>query len=170
MHATPGGGPSGEHPAGAPTLFLMVGLPGAGKTTVARQLEVQRGALRLSPDEWLIPLFGADEHPSPAQRETVEALQWAVAARALALGLSVVLENGFWRRDERQDLRRKAAELGARCELVYLDVPRAELWARLERRNRERPPGTFTVAAADLDTWLGWFEPPDDAELGSSGG
>ncbi len=44
--------------AGRATAILMVGLPGVGKTTRARQLERQRGALRLTPDEWMIPLFG----------------------------------------------------------------------------------------------------------------
>ncbi|NGO75189.1 AAA family ATPase, partial [Streptomyces sp. YC504] len=39
------------------TLFLMVGLPGAGKTTKARQLAEEDHALRLTPDEWMIPLF-----------------------------------------------------------------------------------------------------------------
>jgi predicted kinase len=39
------------------TLYLLVGLPGAGKTTKDRQLEVQAPALRLTLDEWMIPLF-----------------------------------------------------------------------------------------------------------------
>ena len=43
---------------GVATLFLMVGLPGAGKTTRAKELAAEHGALRLSPDAWMIPLFG----------------------------------------------------------------------------------------------------------------
>jgi len=39
-------------------LFLMVGLPAAGKTTRAKELAADHAALRLSPDEWMIPLFG----------------------------------------------------------------------------------------------------------------
>ena len=39
-------------------LFLVVGLPAAGKTTRAREIERDHRALRLSPDEWMIPLFG----------------------------------------------------------------------------------------------------------------
>ena len=35
----------------------MVGLPGAGKTTRARAIESEERALRLTPDEWMIPLF-----------------------------------------------------------------------------------------------------------------
>lgn len=41
---------------GVTTLFLTVGLPGAGKTTRARQLAKEHSALRLTPDEWMIPL------------------------------------------------------------------------------------------------------------------
>ena len=36
------------------TLHLMVGLPCSGKTTLAKQLEQERSALRLTPDEWQI--------------------------------------------------------------------------------------------------------------------
>ena len=39
------------------TLFLICGLPGAGKTTLARQLEATHAALRLCPDEWIAPLL-----------------------------------------------------------------------------------------------------------------
>ena len=39
-------------------MFLMVGLPGAGKTARAKELATRHGALRLSPDAWMIPLFG----------------------------------------------------------------------------------------------------------------
>ena len=40
------------------TLVLIVGLPGAGKTTQAKELAAQHHAIRLTPDEWMIPLFG----------------------------------------------------------------------------------------------------------------
>jgi hypothetical protein len=39
-------------------MVLMAGLPGAGKTTRARQLAAVHRALRLTPDHWMIPLFG----------------------------------------------------------------------------------------------------------------
>jgi predicted kinase len=40
----------------APTLFVMVGLPAAGKTRRARELASTWTALRLTPDEWMIRL------------------------------------------------------------------------------------------------------------------
>ena len=42
------------------TVYLIVGLPGAGKTTRARELEAERAALRLTPDEWQMAVFDAD--------------------------------------------------------------------------------------------------------------
>ena len=39
------------------TMILLVGLPGAGKTTVGKKLAKEQSALRLTPDEWMIPLL-----------------------------------------------------------------------------------------------------------------
>ncbi|MEM6337611.1 MAG: AAA family ATPase [Bacteroidota bacterium] len=36
-----------------PTLVITCGLPGAGKTTHARRLERELGAVRFGPDEWM---------------------------------------------------------------------------------------------------------------------
>ena len=47
-----------------PTLFLTVGLPGCGQTTAAQQFEVEHAALRLTKDEWMKALYGADNPSS----------------------------------------------------------------------------------------------------------
>lgn len=149
------------------TLTMICGLPGAGKTTLARQIERERGAIRLAPDEWITTLLAdpADIAERDRLRDPVEAIQWDLAQRLLALGCDVVLEWGFWGRAERARYRAAAEAIGARVELRYLDVPRDELLARLARRNADLPPGTFAVTPADLDLWLGWFEPPGPDEL-----
>ncbi len=155
-----------------PTLYLTCGLPGSGKTTLAKRIERSRNALRLTADEWLFVLFGPDPElpkikgaPSP-QRNTVEALQWGVAARALALGIDVVIDWGVWSRQERDDYRARAAVLGARVILCFVDAPLAELARRLQARNANLPPGAFKIDAHDLELWSTWFERPTDDELG----
>src|SRR5262249_54454973 len=101
----------------------MCGLPGAGKSTLAKQLEGSLPALRLSPDEWMDSVTRAAPD-DPDARDAVEAEQWRIAARALELGVHVILENGFWTRRDRDAYRACGEAVGAKVVLHYLDVPR----------------------------------------------
>lgn len=150
------------------TLFLICGLPGSGKTAVAKEIELTHLALRLCPDEWLASLLTDinDTAKLDRLRTPVESVQWEVAKRVLSLGINVVLENGFWSRDERASYRSQGEALGARVKLIYLIVDRDELWARLSKRNENLPPGTFMVREDQLDLWLSWFQPPTADEIG----
>lgn len=149
-----------------PTLILICGLPGAGKTTLAKQLERERAALRLTPDEWMaavdVDLF--DE----ARRAAIERLQWIVAARALSLGTNVILDWGFWSRAERTDYRQRALDLGARAEIKFLNVPRDELWRRLQARNEVPDAAAARLELAQLDSYFELFQPPTEDELARS--
>ena len=101
-------------------LILLCGLAGAGKTTLAKQLEAE-GAVRMCPDEWLVAL-GFDIYDKDA-RVAVEGLQWELSQALVLRGLTVVDECGVWQRWER-DLRRTwAREHGVPVELQFLDAP-----------------------------------------------
>src|SRR5215207_6945841 len=107
----------------------MVGLPCSGKTTLAKKLEQERSALRLTPDEWQVALFGqdAEEPEHDARHSLIEAMLWKIASRALELGTNVILDFGFWAREEREDYRQRAKDLGASSEVHFPDVPAEEL-------------------------------------------
>jgi predicted kinase len=111
-------------------LILTCGLPGAGKTALARQLAADRSAVRLTKDEWLWAL-GSTPWDS-ATNEKVEAELWRLAQEILRLGLSVVLDFGLWARIERDEMRSVARARGVGVELHYVDVPTDELWRRIE--------------------------------------
>jgi predicted kinase len=144
-------------------LFLMVGLPGAGKTTRARELAPARRALLLSLDEWMIPLFG--EPDAGGKQDVVEGRLISVALAALRLGTSVVLDFGFWSRDERSSLRWLAAVAGASCHVEYVPVDRETQLARIAQRARLTPERTYPMTEADVDRWRAQFQPPDSVEL-----
>ncbi len=134
------------------TLFMLCGLPGSGKTSLARRLEA-RGALALSLDDWMVARGADDELSAEVAQE-----QWQTAAAALQAGRDVVLDWGFDSRQERDEIRARAAEIGAEARLLFLDLPKPELYRRLAMR--EWP----SVSAEDLDRWSGEFEVPTPDE------
>ncbi len=144
-------------------LILICGLPGSGKTTFARQRALEVPAVRISPDEWKHDL-GIDYYDEPA-RVRLERRLWQLGKELLTLGQSVIMENGFWAREERDELRLAGRSLGVAVELHYLEAPVDELWRRLEIRNEMARPGTAPIERADLERWALDFEAPDDAEL-----
>jgi predicted kinase len=149
------------------TLHLMVGLPCSGKTTLARKLADERSALRLTPDEWQLRLFGQDaEDPEHDRRHTlIEAMLWEVASQALVLGTNVILDYGFWAREEREDYRARAGQLGASSEIHFLDVPADELLRRLARRNADPALTAFYIPEAMMQPWIAFFQKPTLDEL-----
>nr|WP_242606518.1 ATP-binding protein [Protofrankia symbiont of Coriaria ruscifolia] len=147
----------------AATMILMVGLPGAGKTTRARQLAAAHRALRLTPDHWMIPLFG--EPMADGKRFVLEGRLLTIALQALRLGTSVVLDYGLWGRDERSALRWLARSAGAASQVVYLPVDTDTQLARIAHRQATAPHQTFPMSAADVDRWREQFQVPDAAEL-----
>jgi len=141
----------GAENQGVATLFLMVGLPGAGKTKRAKELAAEQCALRLSPDAWMIPLFGESE--AGGKRDVLEGRLIWVALEALKLSTSVVLDFGFWSRDERSALRWLATSAGASAQVIYLPLDRATQIGRIQHRWTHAPHETFKVTEADMDTW-----------------
>ena len=141
----------------------MVGLPGAGKTTKAKELAATYRALRFTPDHWMIPLFG--DNMADGKRFVLEGRLISVALQALRLGTSVVLDFGLWSRDERSALRWLARAAGAGCRVVYLPVEKDVQLARIALRQKTAPQETFPMTEADIDQWRKQFEVPDAVEL-----
>lgn len=149
-----------------PTLFLTVGLPGTGKTTGARRIEVEQKALRLTKDEWMKALYGL-ANPSSAS-DVIEGRLIDIGLRALQLGVNVVIDFGLWGRDERSALRQAAADVGAAVTMRYFEVAPAEQRRRLDRRHTEEPHTTWQMSDEELGTWAGTISIPTPGELAGS--
>jgi predicted kinase len=149
------------------TLHLIVGLPCSGKTTLAKKLEHELSALRLTPDEWQVGLFGqdAEEPEHDARHSSIETMLWNIASRALELGTNVILDFGFWAREEREDYRLRAKRLGASSEVHFLDVPEEELLRRLAVRNSQPLQKSFHISEESIKPWIEFFQKPTPEEL-----
>lgn len=152
------------------TIYLIVGLPGAGKTTRAKELEVSESALRLTPDDWQMGIFRGD---SPTrwrskeradQRDRLEGKLVEIGMRAAHLGVNVVFDFGLWGKDERSALRWIADSLGVRAQVVYLPIDYEEQRRRIAGRD-ETEPGQFEMSDGELKQWQMQFQAPDQEEL-----
>jgi predicted kinase len=145
--------------SGGGRLIIVCGLPGSGKTTLAKELEGRLGAIRFSPDEWMDAL--SIDIYDEERRAKIEALQWKIGQELLAHGLTILIEWGTWGRSERDALRLGARALGAAVELHYLHAPADVLFERIQRRGMEKPP----IEREAVSRWFEIFQAPTPEEM-----
>lgn len=106
-----------------PTLYLMLGYPGAGKTTVATLISNLTGATHLWADHERSKRF---EHPTYSHEENLELYKGLnkMAGELLTQGKSVVFDTNFSYKKDRDFLRSVAAKSGAKCKIIWVQTPR----------------------------------------------
>lgn len=143
-----------------PTVHMIHGFLGTGKTTFAKQLEAQLPVLRFTHDEWMSRLYGedppADQFPDFYRRVSDQIGElWP---KCVKLHVDVVLDLGFWSRAQRDEVRQMAAALGASTRLYALTCPDEVAWTRIERRN-EVLSGSLYISRPTFELLKARFEP-----------
>jgi predicted kinase len=151
------------------TLYLICGMPGSGKTTLAKEIETHCKALRLCPDEWISSIIEDKNEKNELDRlrEPVEGVIWDLTKKLLTFNVDIILENGFWSKEERLEFLHGAKQVDPQVRVIlhYLDLSIEDLWQRIQKRNSELPEDCFHITRKELDQWMGWFTPPNEEEF-----
>lgn len=146
-----------------PIVHLMCGFIGFGKTTVAKQLERETGAVRFTPDEIMIARFGTDVG-SDFNEKANDLLKdiWLEIERAIKSGHDVIYDEGCWSAGYRQYLTQKVHDLGARAiwHQVVCDMDIAK--QRMLRRSAQYR--ELSIDENWFENNLNQYEPISDAD------
>lgn len=144
------------------TAYLFCGLPGSGKTTLARELERRLHAVRFTLDHRMLtkhalPIF--DERYGQLARAEKE-LIWSEALELLRGGRDVILDWSLWSRRARAEWTSKVVDSGNNYALFFLRVPPEVLNQRLTRRNNDATAQAHHIPLDELERFSHVFEPP----------
>jgi len=150
-----------------PTVYIICGFIGAGKTTFSRKLEKETSAIRITKDEWLVRIFG---NSAPAREDYAEidakvtTLARDFAFQLIEKGVDVILDEGFWVKSQRDDMKKKILELGAKPILYYVECPVKKMRERTVDRSKILPEDSFEISKEMFDDYLKYWEPPEKDE------
>ena len=136
-----------------PTVYLLAGLPGSGKTTYAKALESE-GVVRLAVEEIQSRhgVFGVD-YPDEAHFDYLAGVLDEINRQLIdhvEAGHDVVLDYGLGQREERDFYKSLVEEHGGQWCLIHFSVDHTELIRRLEQRNARSDIRTTTPAMLDM--------------------
>ncbi len=150
-------------------VILICGKICSGKSTYAEQLRIQNNAVLLSTDEITLALF--DQHCSDKHDDYVERTQNYLFNKSLELievGINVILDWGFWMKEERDYAREFYKSRNIACEFHYIDISDETWKARLKKRNSAILDGETSAYYIDdnlAEKFASIFEVPCEDEI-----
>jgi predicted kinase len=149
-----------------PIVYLICGFIGAGKTTFAKKLEEKTGAVRITKDEWSIRFIGNDptiDGYAQWDRKIID-LSRDVAFYLAGKGIDVIMDEGFWEKETRDEMRGRADAIGAKVVMYYLETPIETIRERVVGRNNTLTKDSFKISREMLDKYLKDWQPPTEDE------
>ena len=147
-------------------IYLICGFIGAGKTTFAKKLEGETGAVRITKDEWSIRLIGSDPTIDGYEEwdRKICGLSRDVAFQLAEKGIDVIMDEGFWEKELRDQMRIRTGAIGAKAVMYYVETPIETIRERVAARNNYLAKDSFKISREMLDNYLIYWQPPGQDE------
>ena len=142
-----------------PWLVLMVGLPGSGKSTFARKLARETGAVILESDALRKALFDAPTHESDESKQLFGAIYDATRL-LLESGASVIIDATNLRERDRRPAYDAAAATGVQLLVLHFKAPEAVTAQRLSGRDNHVDPDDQSTAGMGVYARMAETEEP----------
>ena len=80
-------------------------------------------------------------------------------------GKDVILDEGFWVKSQRDEIKKKILQVGAKPILYYVGCPVEKMRERVVSRSKNPPIDSFEMNEEMFDTYLKYWEPPTKEEV-----
>ena len=130
-----------------PTLFILVGIPGSGKTYLARQLSQKLGISRVSAEQIRSTIL---DQPSLSRSEEklVRRIAMFLIEEMLRLGMSMICDIPSSRSSQRSELEKLARHHKFQTVTIYQQIDKQAAWLRCRSRHSQQVDDRY---ATDLD-------------------
>ena len=149
-------------------VTLIAGKICTGKSTLAEKMRKQKNAAVLSVDEITLAIFG--QHIGEKHDEVVENTMKFLLNKSLELiecNINVILDWGFWQKQEREEIRNFYASKNIETEFYYIDIPEDEWKKRIDKRNKAIQENDLSAYFVDENLRIKFsnlFETPNEDE------
>jgi len=148
-----------------PSIHIMHGFIGFGKTTTAKIIARENSAVRLEIDGFMAKLFGRNPIRDGYWKysERVKGLIWDLAKEVINNGIDVVIDHGFWTKQERADAWRRAKQITPNVYMHCLKCDFETAKARTIARTADNQ-AALEITESDFEASRCKFEPMQEAE------
>ncbi|MEO8105162.1 MAG: AAA family ATPase [Candidatus Saccharibacteria bacterium] len=147
-----------------PILYLFVGYPGAGKTSISKIIHQLTGAEHLWADHVRSEMFGRPAHSTVESQQLYDHLNHE-AAQLLTAGKSVIYDTNFNFKSDREALRKVANEHNANTTLIWVTTPLNIACQRAVQQPADQSTRVLgSMTQKEFDAIVAKLEVPDNDE------
>lgn len=143
-----------------PILYMMLGIPGSGKTSVSEHIADATKAVHISSDQFRKHMFDNPENITEVEHDQIYSMLDYIAEQILKSGKSVIYDANLNRYIHRHEKYAICDKIGAKPQLVWVEtdeeIARKRATEQADKHPQHRPfgnmrPETFKRLAAQME-------------------